>query len=387
LQNDPKWVSVREVFAKTDNTDFLKRAGVENLNDSLFAKYNTRLTQLRNILKYEFSVIGLGSDRNYEEVVEIFIRVNSLGTKLKSSDLALAQITAKWNGSLALFESFQEELNEEVSIGTIVRALNTTITGQAKFDKVGKMTKEVLEGNWKATQENIKAALDFLETFIPAALISPYFVVLLTWWAKNGRELNSDLKKWVILASQKGRYSGSTETSLDQDLKANNAEELLSLLKKRFGNLETLPEDLGGRNTNSGYFSTMFLAMKAAGAKDWKSGLGISIEHLAKKNKIEFHHIFPKAFMRGVVPDAEINDIANLAFIGSETNKWITNRAPEEYFAELRQEKGDEEFDKLLLAQCVPNDPELWRQDNYKVFIAKRRELIVEMFNKYLNGF
>jgi hypothetical protein len=33
-------------------------------------------------------------------VTEIFVRVNSLGAKLRSSDLALAQITAKWPKSL-----------------------------------------------------------------------------------------------------------------------------------------------------------------------------------------------------------------------------------------------------------------------------------------------
>jgi hypothetical protein len=32
---------------------------------------------------------------SYDEVTEIFVRVNSLGAKLRSSDLALAQITAK----------------------------------------------------------------------------------------------------------------------------------------------------------------------------------------------------------------------------------------------------------------------------------------------------
>ena len=44
---------------------------------------------------------------SYDEVTEIFVRVNSLGAKLRSSDLALAQITAKWRGSLKIFEAFQ----------------------------------------------------------------------------------------------------------------------------------------------------------------------------------------------------------------------------------------------------------------------------------------
>ena len=44
---------------------------------------------------------------SYDEVTEIFVRLNSLGAKLRSSDLALAQITAKWRGALKTFQAFQ----------------------------------------------------------------------------------------------------------------------------------------------------------------------------------------------------------------------------------------------------------------------------------------
>ena len=46
---------------------------------------------------------------SYEEVAEIFARVNSLGAKLRSSDSAMAQITAQWRDSLNIFEKSQEE--------------------------------------------------------------------------------------------------------------------------------------------------------------------------------------------------------------------------------------------------------------------------------------
>lgn len=43
---------------------------------------------------------------SYEEVTEIFVRVNSLGIKLRGSDLALAQITSRWKGFMRLIEDF-----------------------------------------------------------------------------------------------------------------------------------------------------------------------------------------------------------------------------------------------------------------------------------------
>ena len=42
---------------------------------------------------------------SYDEVTEIFVRVNSLGAKLRSSALALAQITAKGRNSLKTFQT------------------------------------------------------------------------------------------------------------------------------------------------------------------------------------------------------------------------------------------------------------------------------------------
>ncbi|TAH35598.1 MAG: hypothetical protein EYC70_13150 [Planctomycetota bacterium] len=46
---------------------------------------------------------------SYDEATEIFVPVNSLGAKLRSSDLALAQITARWRGALKTFQAFQEQ--------------------------------------------------------------------------------------------------------------------------------------------------------------------------------------------------------------------------------------------------------------------------------------
>jgi hypothetical protein len=60
-----------------------------------FKRYSRRLANLRGIRKYVYRMDVLARDLSYDEVTEIFVRVNSLGAELRSSDLALAQITAK----------------------------------------------------------------------------------------------------------------------------------------------------------------------------------------------------------------------------------------------------------------------------------------------------
>src|SRR5262249_31208008 len=73
---------------------------------------------------------------SYNEVTEIFVRVNSLGAKLRSSDLALAQITAKWRNSLKTFQSFQEKcekLGFDLDLGLHLKNLVAFATGQSRF--------------------------------------------------------------------------------------------------------------------------------------------------------------------------------------------------------------------------------------------------------------
>jgi hypothetical protein len=73
---------------------------------------------------------------SYDEVTEIFVRVNSLGAKLRSSDLALAQITAKWRGALKTFQTFQEQCGKagfELDLGLHLKNFVAFGTGQSRF--------------------------------------------------------------------------------------------------------------------------------------------------------------------------------------------------------------------------------------------------------------
>jgi hypothetical protein len=87
IQAQAHWVSVSEVFASASDSAILKKAGVTSLEDPRYQKYSERLTRLRQIRNYPYVVHVLERTMNYQEVTEIFVRVNSLGAKLRSSDL------------------------------------------------------------------------------------------------------------------------------------------------------------------------------------------------------------------------------------------------------------------------------------------------------------
>ena len=399
LNAKPYWVSVTEVLNNND-AKFLEDCGIESVHDPLYDKYTKRLNKLRQIKNYEYNVHVLESTKSYEEVTEIFVRVNSRGATLSSSDLALAQITAKWPNSLEIFEEFQQECKEkgfDLKLGVFIRNLVVFATGQPKFNAVSSLSKKSLEDGWKHSKEGCQYAINFLKTNIgidsSTLLLTPSLIITLGYFASQNNfklspEMVKELRYWVLLANVKGRYSrGSSETLLGHDIATIRKEQtLLAMirdLQKQFGRLDVLPEELEGLNSQSAYFKTMFLIFKRDGAKDWHSGLGISLDHSGVAHKLQFHHIFPQDCLKGHVDKKKINDIANLSFISGKTNRQIRNKPPSQYLPNIVEEQGKDVL-KNLEKQCVPTDENLWEIENYDAFLQARRDLIAKKMNEFI---
>jgi len=396
LEADPKWVKVTEVFTTSSDAGFLRRAGVRDFDDPRYNKYTERLARLRGIRGYTYRMDVLESGLSYEEVTEIFVRVNSLGAKLRSSDLALAQITAKWRNSLGVFQEYQQQCADQgfgLEIGVHLKTLIVLATGQSRFRTVGNIPLERLQTAWEDAKRAMNFAIDFVKSNCgidsPALLASPFLLIAVGYYGHHAEyRLSPDdaamLRQWTLVANAKGRYSrGSTETYLDQDLKGiaehNGAKGLMDRLRLQVGRLDVTIEDLTGRNQKSAYFKTMFLAFRQAGARDWSSSLGIDLNRAGAQHKLQFHHVFPKARLHHH-PRAEVDDIANLAFINADTNQEISASPPGRYLRRLAEgERGND-----LALQSIPLDPELYEIERYNDFLSARRELLAQRLNEFL---
>lgn len=397
----PNWVSVTDVMKEPDNAPFLQAAGVTGFSDPNYARYNERLTRLRGIKDYVYRMDVLEETLTYEEVTEIFVRVNSLGAKLRGSDLALAQITARWRGSLSVFQGFQKTCRDsgfDLDLGLHVRTLVALITSQSRFKTVGSIPRESLEDGWKRTTNAMLRAINFAQAnagvATPVLLTSPLALVVLAYWFDRHDGAISDdeareLRRWLLLANAKGHWSrGSSETILDQDLAVlrdgGTPKTLTDRLAVQVGHLDVRVDDLEGRNMRSALFKAMFLAFADDSAQDWFTGLNISAKHSGSKDRLQFHHVFPRAYLRKHRPDirtSEVDDIANLAFIGGSTNQSISAKAPSDYLARLAVGKP-----KLLEAQQIPTDSALFEPDRYFDFLEARRALIADRLTEYLVG-
>jgi uncharacterized protein with ParB-like and HNH nuclease domain len=199
LKNDPLWVPVSDIFKKTDK-EILKPVGITS-DDDRWDKYSERLQKIRRIADYPYVMQVLEKNMTYEEVTEIFVRVNSLGIKLRGSDLALAQITSRWKGFMNEIEDFAAEFKVDadyiVELGLPVRMLVVFATHQSKFKTVGKISKEQMKESWEEAKNGLRFAINFVRSNAGidnlGFLSSPFLLVPLA--ASDSRRSSSNRRQ------------------------------------------------------------------------------------------------------------------------------------------------------------------------------------------------
>ena len=392
-----QWVRVSDIF-HTEAFDILESKGfdISAMDRELRRKYTSRLAAVKAIEDYSYRVDILEKEKSYEEVTEIFVRVNSLGARLRSSDLALAQITAVWRGSLAIFTEYERQTIDRgfaVDLGNVLRVLVALMTDQPRFSRLGSPVQSSLEASWKRTMKAIDFAHNFLVNDLgiesPTVLTSRFLMVTTAYWGdQRDFQIDNDeketFKHWALIANAKGRYSrGSSETLLDQDLSelrgGGGVAGLMQRLTAQVGRLDFTVQELEGRSPQSGAYKTFLLALRDANALDWDTKLLVSTKHQGEADVVEYHHIFPQAYLkefRTDLPASSINDMANMAIIGGSTNRRISKTGPSTY---------RDWFDAdVLTKHLVDFSDGLDRPEHYEDFIQRRRAAMVEMLNRFL---
>ena len=73
-------------------------------------------------------------------------------------------------------------------------------------------------------------------------------------------------------------------------------------------------------------------------------------------------------------------EITNRAVLTEIANRNKSNDMAEQYLTEI-----SDEFPDALKLQCVPEDRELWKLENFEVFLENRRVQLALELNKFLN--
>jgi hypothetical protein len=101
---------------------------------------------------------------------------------------------------------------------------------------------------------------------------------------------------------------------------------------------------------------------------------------LGKLSGLQVHHIFPKRRLYDAGYDRpQVNAVANYCFLTQDTNLWVSDRDPAEYFAAV-----EEAYPGALASQWIPMDESLWAIERYPEFLEVRRALLAAATNGLL---
>ena len=400
MKDNPLWIDVTQLMRRGVGDFILQLTQVPELQPSL-QTYISRLNAIDQIKEVDLHIEEVtGEDKTIDVVVEIFNKVNSGGTKLSKGDLALAKICAEWPEAR---HEMTRRLSKWSSAGFdfrlewLLRCMNTIVTGEAMFSALADVpASSVREGLDKAER-----AVDTLLNLISSrlgldhdrVLGSPYsFPVLTRYLVERGGHLTDyrerdKLLYWYVHTFLWGRYAGSTETVLNQDLGLIDPPEgaldrLIDRLRQNRGDLRIHPDDFRGWSVGARFYPLLYMLTRVYHARDWCSGIELSNALLGKRSSLELHHIFPKALLYKAGYDRpDVNALANFTFLTQECNLQITDRDPSEYLEDVaRLQPG------VLESHWIPMDRQLWRIEHYPAFLAARRELLANAANEFLDS-
>ncbi|HKO44857.1 MAG TPA: DUF262 domain-containing protein [Pyrinomonadaceae bacterium] len=381
-KGDRNWFRVAELW-----DDELYRQLRRNLDGSRHAdRREARFEAVRRILDYEIPVVRM-VDHSFTDAVTAFTRINTLGVRLKQEDIQSARIAARHSGFIAdevtpFLNSLRQQGFKRLNIMHLFRACAYV----AKPDGRNRTPLHELERNevlraWKATQRATELAIAMIRSEFglvnmnilwSGTLVVP-IIALCATLSPSDRDSN-ELAGWLALAALHHRYSGSSETALDQDLKACRSSDpvgsLLSNLRSSRSSLAARPADFSGGLVDKSGLLALYIACMNKGILDFYTGGKVLLQP-----NVDRHHILPRAQF----PERDrlkADNVANVAFIAGDVNKSISHTGPEVY---LRRVK-----DRVLESQCIPKDRSLWSIDSAEEFWQERRELLADSFNDYI---
>jgi hypothetical protein len=402
LDADPKWIPVRKIvnndLPELEVLQRLAKNGGPDLSNPKSHIYLDRLRKLKQIGDYKFPIEIFKND-DYEEVTELFVRINSAGTRLRAAELVLAQLALRLPGMVVdRFEEAMEEYDNiryDLDTRFLTRALIAIGTGQSRFKHLTefwKSTPAEIEEVWKRTKKAVDSTVNFVRhnarfessDWLPS--LSP-LIPLAAYFEKHSAitpHVEGSLLRWFYLASLRGRYSSSSETSLDEDLKGVREVDPIAALMRTVvppgSSWLVTPDEFDDAGWRNPLFALTYAAARMNGARDWFTGVLISTDVVGGDNEIQVHHIFPKAVLKAAgVARKDRDEIANLAFLAARPNRKISARLPEEYLAEIADTHPDR-----LESQFVPLDRQLWKVENFQDFLAERRKLLTSAVNTLL---
>ncbi|MCL5257282.1 MAG: DUF262 domain-containing protein [Chloroflexi bacterium] len=392
------------------------------------------IDRLYDLQNYPFTALELSSTVDEEQVGEVFVRVNSMGTTLDQADFILTLMSVFWDEGRKELEAFcraarqpsisgaspfnyfinpypDQLLRASVALGfQRARLQHVYSILRGKDLETGQFSDERRLQQFEILRQAQAYALDlqnwheFLKVLIAAGyrssdvissqtgLLYAYSLFLIgkREYHVNHFTLRNLMARWFFMTALTARYSASPESQMEQDLArlrdVFDASGFVSTLDRIISNTFTedywnitLPNELATSSARTPSLFAYYASLSLLDARVLFSNMKVS-EMLdpalkAKKSALERHHLFPRAYLSrlGITELRETNQVANYALVEWSDNVDISDSAPYEYLPGYENRFMADELTQMRYWHALPA---AWERMEYREFLEARRRSI-----------
>ena len=366
--------------------------------------YRKRLTG------YDFSTIMI-TEYPLDIACEIFTRINTGGTELTLFEIMVAKTyDQELNFDLAweyewlidnngVGKDLEDAGYETISSSTILQCIAAHLCQQVRRRDILKLPKLDIINSWSIVKSGIFHAVDYLRTQlrVPVSRLLPYNALLVPFtyfFVRNDEKNPTPIQNkllvqyfWWVSLSQ--RFTSGVEGKLAIDLKR-----IDNILQEKIPSYRGEEITLKLEDIEDYWFSTGDAFCKAIlclyayfEPKSFLNNSLVKIDNswLKVVNSKNYHHFFPKAYLRNKnFPDWKANVILNITIVDDYINKRkIGTKSPSNYLESFS--KSNDELAATMKTHLIDDIDEygIWN-DDYNKFIEKRGRKVIDEINKRL---
>ena len=357
--------------------------------------YKERLTT------YRFSTI-LMRGASIDVATEVFTRLNVGGKSLTVFEIMVAKtydatldfdLSEKYDD---IIEKLEQVGYETISASTVLQSISILLVGECARKNILKLDKSSLISMWPKAIDAIEKAVEYFRNYyrIPVSKILPYNALIVPFSyffyhhpIKPVNEMKLYLDDFFWRTSLTDRYSSGVETKLSQDIKRIDL-----ILKNQLPKYDVQVDTSKEMIINNGWFSAnrsfikailCLMAYKEPKSFNDNSIVRINNDWLKQANSRNYHHFFPRAYLKKQGEDEfYINHIVNITIVDDFLNKNIIRaKAPSVYMAPFKKQNKD--LVQTMKTHLIGDLSEygVWN-DDYEAFFDKRAETISQELEK-----
>ncbi len=333
-------------------------------------------------------------------VAIVFERINHLGVALDTLQLLSAWTWSEEFDLLDKFRDLRDELSDFGFAGVgddsdlILSCVAGILAKEPGPETLLNLNGSDVRAQFPRVEQGIRGAIDFLRTQLKVVHLKllPYpsmLVPLAVFFAEpEGKDViyNAEtylrLRRWFWRTCFSARYSSQTRKTTIHDIQ--QAELLKNGQRNTFGEIDVKIDEAFFKNAfriGSAATKTFVLLLSNNSPRSLLSGKRIDLDRVLQSyNRSEFHHTYPRAFLRdNGYEESQINMLANFCFLSAAENRNIGKKRPSVYLKDLG---GPEHKVDETLASAFCEAAEF--NDDYDNFLQGRTARLVAFADKMI---